>query len=121
VSRILLVADEGGGREKLATAIATGPHTVKTLSPSDLRIEGVRDWQPDVIVMDLATDSSALPQRIAMLRDPELSGVPFVAIGESEDEARALGAHGFVRQPAHVESLLGLIGRFAALRFPLPA
>lgn len=93
---------------------------MKAVSPGDLRISTARDWEPDVIVMDLATDGAALPLRIGMLRDPSLSGIPFVAMGESEDEARALGAHAFVHTPPEVDSLMDLIARLAALRLPLP-
>lgn len=121
MSRVLFVADASATRERISSALLGAPHTVKTLSPGELRIDGVREWQPDVIVMDLATDSSVLPMRIGLLRDPELSRIPFIAVGDSEDEARALGAHGFVRNPAETDALLGLVARFAAIRFPLPA
>jgi CheY-like chemotaxis protein len=121
VSRILVLCDDGIERDLLAQAIASAPHTVKTMAPSEWQAGVVRDWSPDIIVMELATDGASLPIRINMLRDPELSRIPFVALGDSEDEARALGAHGFVRAPAHLESLLGMIARFAAIRMPLPA
>ena len=121
MSRILIVSDEGIDRDLLAAALASAPHTVKTVEPGYWKTDTVRDWSPDIIVMDLSTDGASLPIRIGMLRDPELSRVPFVAIGESEDEARAMGAHGFVRAPAQLDALLGLVARFAAIRMPLPA
>ena len=42
--------------------------------------------------------------------------VPFVALGDNEDEARALGAHAFVREPVHLDSLLRIIAHFSTLR-----
>lgn len=121
MSRILIVGDDGLERDLLAQAISAAPHTVKTIAPSEWRAQLARDWSPDIIVMDLATDGASLPIRISMLRDPELARIPFVGIGDSEDEARALGAHGFVRAPAQLDALLGMIARFAAIRMPLPA
>ena len=121
MSRVLLVADAPPVRERLSRAIAAGPHTVKTVAPGDLRLEAARDWEPDIIVMDLSTDGAALPLRIGMLRDPLLANIPFIALGESEDEARALGAHAFVRTSARLEGLVDLIAHLAALRMPLPA
>lgn len=121
MGRILVVADADKVRDELVARIATGPHTVRAIAPGDLHIEAAREWDPDVIVMNLATDSSVLPIRIGMLRDPALSGVPLVALGESEEEARAIGAQAFLRTPPHMESLMELLSRLAAIRFPLPA
>ncbi|MBI4510262.1 MAG: hypothetical protein HY698_11560 [Deltaproteobacteria bacterium] len=120
MSRILLVADPAPMRDELAVAIARGPHTVKAIAPGDLRIEAMREWEPDVVVMDLAAEGAALPLRMVMLRDSQLSQVPFVALGQSEDEARALGAHAFVKVPPPIDGLVQLLNRFAALRMPLP-
>ena len=120
MSRVLLVSDERRLREQLAGAIASGPHTVRAVAAGDLRVEAARDWEPDVIVMDLSPDGAALQLRIGMLRDPDLAHVPFVVVGDSEDEARALGAHAFVRVPVPIAGLLDLIARFAAARMPLP-
>jgi CheY-like chemotaxis protein len=120
MGRILLVAEPAAARDDMAGAIAAAPHTVRAVSPGDLRIASAREWDPDVIVMDLATDSAALPLRMGMLRDPLLSSVPFIVLGDSEDEARALGAHAFVRTPAHLESLVRVIGHFSSLKMPLP-
>ena len=120
--RVLIVADAAPAREVMALALAReGPHTVRSVAPGDLRIANAREWSPDIIIMDLATDGAALPLRIGMLRDPELATVPFIALGDSEDEARALGAHAFVRIPPPLKGLVQLVGRFAAMRAPLPA
>lgn len=121
MSRVLVIADQPAERQALATEIARAPHTVKAIAAGDLRIEAARDWAPDIIVMQMSTDSAALPLRIGMMRDPELSSVPFIVIGGSEDEARALGAHAFVISPPPMEALLKLVSRFAAMRMPLPA
>src|SRR5262249_35175750 len=87
VSRVLIVADQAPERDVMAAAIAQAPHTVWAVAPGDLRIMAVREWDPDVIVMDLAPDGAALPLRMSMLRDPTIASVPFIAVGESEDEA----------------------------------
>ena len=70
--------------------------------------------------MDLAGNGATLALRIGMLRDPALATVPFVALGDSEDEAHALGAHGFARWAAPAENLLRIISQFATMRAPLP-
>jgi CheY-like chemotaxis protein len=121
MSRVLLIADQSVARDELAIEIAHGPHTVKAVSAGDLRMSAARDWSPDIILMDLSSDGAALPMRIRMMRDPELASVPFVAMGDSEEEARALGAHAFVRIPAPLEPLMQLLARFGAMRMPLPA
>jgi CheY-like chemotaxis protein len=119
MSRVLLIAEADEQRERLERAIAGGPHTVRAVPPLET-LTAARDWAPDVIIMDLATDAATLPLRIRMLRDPELAGIPFVALGDSEEEARALGAQAFVRKPATDESgLLSLLATIAAQRFPL--
>jgi hypothetical protein len=114
-----MVADESRSRDELAAAIALAPHTVKIITLGSLRISDARDWDPDIVMMWMQTDSAALPTRIAMLRDPNLSGIPFIAVGDSEDEARALGAHAFVRTPVPIEGVIQLLARFSALRMPL--
>ena len=117
--RILLIGEADEQRARLERVIGDGPHTVRAISPPEM-LAAARDWAPDIIVMDLATDSGALPLRIGMLRDPELATIPFVAVGESEEEARALGANAFVRKPAADESgLLQLLAAIGAMRLPL--
>lgn len=115
-----MIAEPSPERERLATGLSAAPHTVRQVSAGDLRLDSARDWAPDVIVMTLGTDDAALALRMGMMRDPELAQVPFVVIGGSEDEARALGAHAFVRSPPPVDALVHLVGRFAAMRLPLP-
>jgi len=119
VSRILIVAEPAPARDELAQVLAAAPHTVKTVAPGELVMTDTRDWAPDVILMHIGTDGPALNLRIGLLRDPDLAEVPFVAMGDSEDEARALGAHAFVRPPVAAADLLSLVARFAAARMPL--
>lgn len=121
MSRILLIADHIRARDELAAAIAKGPHTVLATSAGDLSMAAVRDWAPDVIVMDMSTNGAALPMRIRLLRDPSLADIPFVAVGDSEEEAEALGANAFVRTPPPLEQLMPILARFGAMRMPLPA
>ena len=119
MSRVLLIGEADELRERLERAIADGPHTVRAVDPVET-LSAARDWSPDIIIMDLATDGNTLPVRISMLRDPELASIPFVALGESEEEARALGAQAFVRKPASDPSgLLSLLATITAMRFPL--
>lgn len=116
------MADPAPERDAVVKALARAPHTVKAVSLADLRLEAARDWEPDVIILQLKADSAALPLRIGMLRDPVLANVPLVVLGESEDEARALGAHAFVRSPvqSHLDSLVRVVAHFSSLRLPLP-
>jgi len=115
----LLVAEPDSERTRLEEAIAAGPYTVRSAAPFE-SVHIARDWAPDIIIMDLATDGATLPIRINMLRDPEVSGIPFVALGDSEEEARALGANAFVRKPAEdTNGLLQLLSTLTAIRFPL--
>ena len=119
MSRVLLIGEPDEQRERLERAIAEGPHTVRAITSVET-MSAAREWAPDIIVMDLATDAGTLPLRIGMMRDPELARIPFVALGESEEEARALGAQAFVRKPATDPSgLLQLLATITAMRFPL--
>jgi CheY-like chemotaxis protein len=120
VSRILVVANRDAARDELVDALRRAPHTVKAVSPADLAIANAREWEPDLIVMQVAAEDAALPLRISMLRDPSLSQIPFIAIGDSEAEARALGANAWVSGTASIEGVVGLLNRFAALQLPLP-
>jgi len=119
VSRVLLVGEPDAERSRLERVIGEGPHTVRAVAPVET-LEIARDWAPDIIIMDLATDGATLPVRIGMLRDPALATIPFVALGDSEEEARALGANAFVRKPAiDPNGLLDLLATITSLRFPL--
>jgi CheY-like chemotaxis protein len=119
VSRILLVGEPDPERTRLQQIIGQGPHTVRAVSPFET-VEIAREWSPDIIIMDLATDGNSLPVRINMLRDPELAAIPFVALGDSEEEARAFGANAFVRKPAvDPNGLLELLAAITAIRYPL--
>jgi hypothetical protein len=69
----------------------------------------VRDFRPDVVVMDGLSQHPAHAVREYFLYDTVLRAMPFVIVARTTAAARALGAHACVQPPARAEEVAAAI------------
>ena len=121
MSRVYLLADDPYFRRNLERALRKQSHLVHTSALGDFHAAQVREFEPDVVVLDLASNGASAPVRLALLRDPELAEVPLIAVAASLEEARAFGAHAYVPRSLPVDAVPELLETLLRpLRPPLP-
>jgi NarL family two-component system response regulator LiaR len=113
--RVLIVDDHPLMRQALRTAIDVEPdmHVVGEASNGQEAVEGARQWQPDVTIMDLLMPGKDGLQAIAEIR-AENPQARILALTSSTDEdkiAAALdaGAQGYLLKDTQREQLLQAI------------
>jgi CheY-like chemotaxis protein len=117
--RILVVDDEEDARQLIATILEQCEAVVETASNAGEAIEAARRAPPDVLISDIGMpgeDGYGLVKRLRSDKDPELKGLPAVALtayaGE-DDRTRALDA-GFqihLPKPVDPEALIEAVGK----------
>jgi signal transduction histidine kinase/DNA-binding response OmpR family regulator len=98
--RILVVDDEADSRELVATILSRCGGEVRCSQSAADALQAFKDWQPDLLVSDLAMpneDGYSLLRKIRRLRSKRAKEIPAVALSAyASDEDRAISlAKGF--------------------------
>jgi DNA-binding response OmpR family regulator len=109
MSRVFLLADDARVRDQLEGVLRGQRHVVQSRSMGDFAAGEARDFDPDIVIMDLASNGAAAPVRLALLRDPELKRVPLIAVASSADEARAFAAQAYLPRSLHADDVTHVI------------
>jgi len=115
--RILLVDDEESITGLLQLNLEkTGEYSVRAENDSDKVLSAIREFQPDLVVMDVMMpemDGGQLAERIQ--NTPGLKNLPVVfltaAVKKEEIEARGgrIGGYTYVAKPLNVAGVIGVI------------
>ncbi len=115
--RILLVDDEESITRTLKLFLdRTGGYEVRTENRGSLAVEVVRDFRPDLIVLDIVmpdADGGAIAQELG--EDAELRDVPIIFLTaiikekEIRGQGHPIGGHTFLAKPVEPEVLIGHI------------
>jgi DNA-binding response OmpR family regulator len=116
MSRVYLLADDPGLRADLERLLRRQRHIVHASAMGAFRPGEARDFEPDILIMDLVANGASAPVRLSLLRDPALKAVPLIAVADSADEARAYGAQAFLPRVLQPEDVTHVI---EALLHPL--
>jgi len=118
VLTILVVDDELGAIEIVATALEDEGYRVLTAANGRHGLEKLGEGSVDLVVVDLMMpllDGAAMGR--AMLQDPALNKIPIIlmsAVGESMVRERFDGYAAFLRKPFRVSALLDTVRRVLA-------
>ena len=113
MKKILIVDDDEGILDALKAAIEMEGYQVTTLSSGILLTNKVREFQPDLILIDLllaGRDSSELVQ--AMKKNPETASVPIIMLSahpEAAKKAKDSAADDFIAKPFDLHHLFATI------------
>ncbi len=124
MARILVVDDEPLIRELLATVLAGGGHTVKTVGSGAEALERLSQEPYEVVVMDRTMPRlSGLEALVAIRKEPALKGVKVImctgaGMVADADAALSAGADDYVVKPLDTARLLEKVARHAAAAAP---
>ncbi len=96
----------------------TGNYTVLTINKGSEALAAAREFQPDMIFMDVMMPDMSGDEAIAEIReDPELASIPYVFMtaivtkAETEDMGHNIGGNEFLAKPVKTEELIETIER----------
>lgn len=121
--RILVVDDEPQLTRVLRTGLKSHGYDVRTAADGLSGLETFEDWQPDLVITDLAMPNMDGLELCRNLR--EISPVPIIVLSAKDEEktkvaALDFGADDFVTKPFGIDELLARI-RAALRRAVTPA
>jgi two-component system KDP operon response regulator KdpE len=121
VARILVVDDEAQLTRVLRTGLRSRGYDVRTAPDGMTALETFNEWQPDLVITDLAMPRMDGLELCRQLR--EVSQVPIIVLSAKGEEktkidALDLGADDFVTKPFGIDELFARV-RAALRRAPL--
>jgi signal transduction histidine kinase len=109
--RILLVEDDVDLCEALGDVLEEHGHAVAYATDGEGGLQQMREFRPDVVVLDLMMPKvDGWQFRVAQRSDPALASTPLVVISASSSPtALAVDADMYLRKPLEIETLLEAI------------
>ena len=96
----------------------TGNYTVMTVNKGSEALSAAREFNPDLIFMDVMMPDMSGDEAIAEIReDPQLASIPYVFMtaivtkAETKDMGRNIGGNEFLAKPVKTEELIETIER----------
>ena len=123
--RLLVVDDSRESRDWVAHFLAFAGFEVRSVADGRQAIEQWREWQPDLISMDLRmpdldgfeTTRQIRAEAAAMQRQVVIIALSASAFEEDESRALAMGFDDFLRKPVAVEALFDCIAKHLGVRY----
>ena len=116
--RVLVADDDPSIQGFLAEALADEGYEVRTAANGREALAILREWRPDLILLDLMMpEMDGWAFRAAQRTMPDASDVPVIVLSATRDlaaKARDLEAAQVVSKPFDLEALLGTIERLTA-------
>jgi CheY-like chemotaxis protein len=117
--RVLVVDDDDAVCELLRQALTDEGYAVATVPHGAAALELVRHHQPAVILVDLRMpimDGWAFVDQYRRIADPPASIVLLSALKDIEQNAKWLGAAGFIAKPFEISEVVSVVGRCVSER-----
>ncbi len=123
--RILICEDDEAILEMIKIMLENGGYQVKPLSNGKSIERKVKEYLPDLILIDIWMPGINGKEVIKLLkRDQSIQKIPVIIISAiSEDEInqiiKELGAQGFLSKPFDMTDLLATVKKYTSKRLPL--
>lgn len=116
--KVLVVEDNEDIRDAVAESLEDAGYDVWVAANGAIAMDALRNSNdlPCLILLDLmmpVMDGAQFLQE--MRRDPRLSALPVVVVtadGSAITKATALGTHGGLRKPVHLDDLLSTVSKY---------
>jgi CheY-like chemotaxis protein len=123
--RVLVVEDDGLFRCVLGETLAAEGHEVRLAADGFRALEILREWEPDLIVLDLGLPlMNGLAFRGHQRGIAGTAEIPVVILSAHREllaEAETLGSDAILAKPCDLDRLVGTINHLAAARaLPIP-
>ena len=120
MASILVVEDYADNRHIVEFILRDAAYDVRSASNGSAGVHSAKEYQPDVILMDLSMPTMDGWEATRRLKaDPRTRHIPVLAFtaqvdGDAIKRAVAAGCVGVVTKPFDIDGLLGTIGAFVA-------
>jgi CheY-like chemotaxis protein len=117
---VLVIEDEQGARELLASYLEPLGIRTECAASADEGIQMARDLKPDAITLDLLMPGKSGWRVLRDLRSlPETSGIPVFVVSVLDESPAMIGATEYLQKPLKKEALLQALRRHARARFSM--
>lgn len=117
---VLVIDDETGGRELLASYLQPFGIRAETAATADEGIRMARDLKPDAITLDVLMPGKSGWRALRELRAmPETAETPIFVVSVLDESPAMIGATEYLQKPLRKEALLQALHRHAPSRFPV--
>ena len=119
-TRVLVVDDDGPTRSLLEEVLALGGFAVRTAADGADGLAVLRDWRPDVVVLDvMMPDVDARVFRAVQFDSREIADVPVLLLSAARpDELRAvardLGVAAWLPKPFDINEIVATVASLSA-------
>jgi CheY-like chemotaxis protein len=113
-ARVLVIDDDDAVCEILREALSDDGYAVATVPHGAAALELVKHHQPAVILLDLRMpimDGWSFAEQYRRAVKPAASLILMTALKDIEENAKRLGAAGFIRKPFELDEVSQIIGR----------
>ena len=118
-SRAILVVDDNPSNLKLFTYLLAVPgYVVTTAANAQQALDALARIKPNLIIMDLQLpDVDGLTLTRQLKADPEMNGIPIVAVTASamkgdEEKALAAGVDGYMSKPVEKRAFRAMVASY---------
>ena len=117
---VLVIEDEPGARELLASYLEPLGVRTESAASADEGIRMARDLKPDAITLDLLMPGKSGWRVLRELRSfPETSGIPVFVVSVLDQSPAMIGATEYLQKPLKRDALLQALRKHAPARFPM--
>jgi PAS domain S-box-containing protein len=117
---VLVIEDEPGGRELLASYLEPLGIRTETAATADDGIRMARDLKPDAITLDVLMPGKSGWRALRELRAmPETAETPIFVVSVLDESPAMTGVTEYLQKPLRKEALLQALHRHAPARFPV--
>jgi PAS domain S-box-containing protein len=117
---VLVIEDEAGGRELLASYLEPLGIRTETAGTADEGIRMARDLKPDAITLDVLMPGKSGWRALRELRAmPETAETPIFVVSVLDESPAMTGATEYLQKPLRKEALLQALHRHLPARFPV--
>jgi PAS domain S-box-containing protein len=117
---VLVIEDEPGARELLASYLEPLGIRTESAASADEGVRMARDLKPDAITLDLLMPGKNGWRVLRELRAlPETSGIPVFVVSVLDESPAMIGATEYLQKPLKKEALLHALRRHAPARFSM--
>ncbi|MBU4332450.1 response regulator [Patescibacteria group bacterium] len=116
--KVLIIEDEESLRHMFASMLKTNGFEVETAENGELGFKKVKQWDPDLILLDLLMPVMDGYDVLKRLKSEDEGGhIPVIVLtslsrGEEERKAKLLGADDFLRKDdVHLQDIIDKIGK----------
>lgn len=110
-TRVLVVEDNAGLRNVVGLVLQKEGYEVLTALNGAEALERVRDWRPDVILLDIIMPVMDGTEFVRAYQQESSARVPIVALTAMPERAEEIDADFVLQKPVDIDALLGAIER----------